>query len=77
MPIDVVHIHRVNAVATSRPGCISYLVTTHEGGQYFTLDPLRASLCEAVSGQDIAVRVTWKDGRWRTRDIVSVELEES
>lgn len=74
MPVEVVHIHRVNAVETAKPGCVSYLVTTHEGGQYFTLNALQASLCQAASGLDIALRLTWKDGRMRTRDIVNVEL---
>ena len=76
MPIDTVHVHRVDSVKTMKPGLISHLVSTHEGQQYFTLNNLRAALCERAMTTGAAVRITWKDGRMKTRDIVGIELDE-
>jgi hypothetical protein len=75
MPVNTVHVHRVDAVATSLSGCVSHLVSTHEGPQFFTLNALRAALCERAIVIGVPVRITWKDGRMKTRDIVAVELE--
>ena len=74
MPIEVVHVHRVDSTPTAKPGCVSHLVSTHEGPQFFTLNNLRAALCERARATGAAVRIAWKDGRMKTRDIVSVEL---
>lgn len=76
MPMDLVHVHHVTAVATGTPGLVSYLVCTHEGLQFFTLNPFRASLCTQAGALGAGVRVTWKDGRMKTRDIVAVELDD-
>lgn len=76
MPVDTVHIHRVTKVPTRRDGLDSYLVSTHEGLQFFTLNQFRAALCESACAIQVPVRIWWKDGRMKTRDIVDVELIE-
>jgi hypothetical protein len=75
MPIDIVHVHRVDAVHTARLGWTSHVVWTHEGPQFFTMNPFMASVCERAQTHGMAVRIAWKDGRMKTRDIVMVELE--
>jgi hypothetical protein len=75
MPIETVHVHRVDSVPTARPGCVSHVVSTHEGPQFFTLHPMRAALCQCAQRLGAAVTITWKDGRMKTRDIVDVTLE--
>lgn len=75
MPTETVHVHRVDAVATAKPGCVSHLVSTHEGPQFFTLNPFRAALCERARAVGVPVRIAWKDGRMKTRDIVNVSLD--
>ena len=74
MPYDIVHVHRVTKVPTAKNGLDSYLVTTHEGPQFFTLNQFRAALCDSARAIQAPVCIWWKDGRMRTRDIVDVEL---
>lgn len=75
MPIEIVHVHRVDSVKTAKPGCVSHLISTHEGPQFFTLNAFKASLCERAQAVGVPVRIAWKDGRMHTRDIVDVSLE--
>lgn len=76
MPIEIVHIHRIDSVKTAKPGCVSHVISTHEGPQFFTLNAFKASLCERAQAVGAPVRIAWKDGRMKTRDIVEVSLLE-
>jgi hypothetical protein len=51
------------------------LVTATTWEQFYTLNTLRAALCECAQRLGAAVTITWKDGRMNTRDIVDVTLE--
>ncbi len=78
MPISTVTVTRVFSSDTSKPGCRQHLI---EGAneqsfseQFFTLNDLKASLCERSKALGVPVRITWRDGRMKTRDIVFVEI---
>ena len=76
MPMSTVRIHQVTAVPTGKPGCVSHLVTATTFEQFYTLNVMRAALCECAQRLGAEVRITWKDGRMKTRDIVDVSLIE-
>lgn len=81
MPVDIIRVERVDSTPTVRSDLQRYLVTGRHadaslgGFQAYTLNAMRAALCECAHRLGAAVRITWKDGRMHTRDIVDVTLE--
>lgn len=83
MPIDLIRVLAVHPVRTVNPAVMQYLIdaeTVEEHPrhmQYMTINELRAALCQQVAGTSSLLSVAWKDSRYRTKEIVTVELDGS
>lgn len=83
MPLTLVRVDRVGSVETSNPHVRQYFIDAHTVDElpliehFVTLNSLRASLCQR--GKDLGryVWIAWKDGRYATREIVTVKLDDS
>lgn len=83
MPLYLVRVDHIGSVGTVNPQVRQYCIsatTVDEAPrsvQFVTINTLRASLCERALKVGQLVWVMWKDGLHRSRDIVSVRLDDS
>lgn len=75
MPISIVHIADVSPYATSVPGLNRFRVDAENWERFWTVNAFKASLCERARALGVPVKITWKDGRFGSRDLVFVEIE--
>lgn len=83
MPTDLIRVERVDPCKTVNPQVTSYLVTgetveeTPRTVQFSTINDLKASLCSRARQLERYVWIGWRDGRFQSKDIVTVKLDDS
>lgn len=81
MPLDLVNVERIDSVKTGSPWVLSHTITgeTVEENprcvQFQTIDQWKAAICDRARAKHQGVWITWKDGRFRTKELIAVTLD--
>lgn len=83
MPLTLVTVDRVRSVATANPRVEQYFVDAHTVDElplivhFVTISQLRATLCQRAKDLGLYIWIVWRDGRYGTKEITSVQLDDS
>jgi hypothetical protein len=83
VPTDLIKVERVDPCRTVNPSVTSYVVTGEtieeqpRTVQFTTINDLKASLCSRAKQTERYVWIGWRDGRFQSKDIVTVTLDDS
>lgn len=83
MPLDLIAIERIDPVQTANPRVTAFLITGEAMDvprrhiQVETINEWKASICQRAKDAGQMVWVGWKDGRCRSKEIVTVKLDDT